>query len=114
MTWAPFVDEAGLAAPRGSEGGAIVVDEEHALGARITLERDAGAAAYAITCGIYGWMVHTRYFSDYDVAQREYEAMKGGLSEILSLIPLTTDPALQSKIEQVSKTIAEFIDRYPT
>ena len=114
MTWAPFVEETGLAAPRGSEGGIIVADEEHELGARITLERDASTAPYAVTCGIYGWMVHTRYFSDCDVAQREYEAMKGGLSQILSLIPLTTDPALQSKIELVSKAIAEFIDRYPT
>jgi len=114
MTWAPFVDETGWAGPRGSEGGTIVVDEEHALGARITLERDTSVAPYAITCGIYGWMMHTRYFADHDAAQRDYETMKASLSHILSLIPLKTDPDLQSKLGLVTRAIAEFADRYPT
>jgi hypothetical protein len=32
------------------------------LTARITLERD-GHQPFAITCGSYGWMVHTSFFS---------------------------------------------------
>lgn len=48
----------------GSEEGAIVLDEEHTDGARITLERDSKTAPAAITCGVYGWMVHTRFFAD--------------------------------------------------
>jgi len=43
----------------GSEGGAILRDELHREGSRITLERIA--AGCAITCGVYGWMVHTRF-----------------------------------------------------
>jgi len=114
MTWAPFVDETGCAGAQGSEGGIIVVDEEHELGARITLERDAPAAPYAITCGVYGWMVHTRYFSDCEVARREYEVMKASLVHILALIPLETDPALEAKLGVVTRAIAEFVDRYTT
>ena len=59
-------------------------------------------------------MVHTRYFSDYDVAKREYEAMKASLAHILGLVPLETDPALEAKLGVVTRAIAEFVDRYPT
>jgi hypothetical protein len=63
-TWSRFVDEKGAPAVTGSEGGTIVLDEEHGLGARITLEKDGAIAPFTITCGIYGWMAHTRFFSN--------------------------------------------------
>ncbi len=114
MPWTPFVDEAGGAEPQGSEGGIVLLDEEHALGARITLERDSRVAPYAITCGIYGWMLHTRFFRDGDVARGDYEAMKAGLSRIMSLIPLETDPDLDERLVLVTRAIGKFVDRYPT
>ena len=43
-TWSRFVDEKGAPAVTGSEGGTIVLDEEHGLGARITLEKDGAIA----------------------------------------------------------------------
>jgi hypothetical protein len=88
--WNPFSDapqdkakEDGAEAERGSEGGRIVRDEEHVLGARITLEKECEIAPYAITCGIYGWMMHTCYLSEEDKAVEQYEAMKAELSDLL-------------------------------
>ena len=44
----------------GSEGGTVVIDDEHPSGGRITLERDtAYRIPWAITGGVYGWLVHT-------------------------------------------------------
>ena len=60
--WYPFESGATLG-QKGSEGGAILRDEEHPQEARITFERDTRIAPFAITCGIYGCMMHTRFFS---------------------------------------------------
>jgi hypothetical protein len=40
MSWQPF-DNGATVGQRGSEDGVTLRDEEHDLGARITLERDA-------------------------------------------------------------------------
>ena len=40
----------------GSEGGTIIADEEYKKSCRITLKRYD-----AITCGVYGCMVHTTF-----------------------------------------------------
>jgi hypothetical protein len=108
MSWMPLV---GL---RGSESGIIEIDEEHPSGARITLEREAKHAPYAITCGIYGWMVHTRFLDDRAAALSEYEAMKGALAHILSLVPLTSDPDCKRKMDTVIAAIGDFVARFPT
>ena len=109
MSWTP------LAGPlHGSESGIVETDEEHDCGARITLERDAKIAPYAITCGIYGWMVHTRYFEDREKAFHDYDEMKGGLAHILSLIPEQGDPDLSGKLCSVNEAISAFIERFPT
>ncbi len=71
----------------GSESGAIVRDDEHQLGARITLESSAAIAPFAITCGIYGWMFHTRFFSSEAEAILAFDEMKADLDRILNLIP---------------------------
>ena len=55
--WLPFENGTTIGAT-GSEGGVILRDELHPHGARITLEQTS--TGFAITCGIYGWMVHTR------------------------------------------------------
>ena len=80
--WHPF-EEGGTIGRPGSDQGVTVRDEEHSLGARITLERDCGVAAFAITCGIYGWMMHTRFFSSEGDAEAQYALMKGALDELM-------------------------------
>ena len=112
--WSSFVDESGAPAVTGSEGGTIVLDEEHGLGARITLEKDGAIAPFAITCGIYGWMFHTRFFSSLDEATQAYEVMKPELVTILEAIPFSSDPEVKEKSARVSKAISDFVDRFPS
>jgi hypothetical protein len=104
----------------GSEAGVILRDEEHVEGARITLERSETkrfprrpVVRYAITCGIYGWMVHTRFFASDEQAVREYDRMKPDLAAILAQVPLLTDPDLESKMDHVTAEIRAFIERFP-
>ena len=63
----------------GSEGGSIVRDEEYRGVCRITLEQCADRCA--ITCGVYGAMVHTVYCgADHDAV---YNAMKTDLQAFM-------------------------------
>jgi hypothetical protein len=112
MSWYPF-DNGKSIGQRGSENGIIIRDEEHGDGARITLERDGHIAPFAITCGIYVWMFHTRFFSNEPEAQCEFESMKSELARICSTIPLTTDPEVGSKSRAVADAISEFVRRFP-
>lgn len=64
----------------GSENGEILADEEYKGACRITLEKCT--RCYAITCGIYGGMVHTA-FADADHYQETYDDMKRELEEFL-------------------------------
>jgi hypothetical protein len=98
---------------RGSEHGTIERDEEHTDGARITLERDATNAPFAITCGVYGWIFHTRFLSTADEGNWEFDAMKSGLADILALIPLQDDPDAEAKCNRVCEVIQEFVARFP-
>jgi len=99
---------------RGSEGGAIVDDEEHPGGARITLEQlDGSAARFAITCGIYGWFFHTRFFSTEDEARRDLGRMKIRLEAIIALVSAAeagNDQNESAALEAISK----FVDQFPT
>ena len=82
--WKPF--EGGRTVGlHGTEGGVILRDEEHGAGARITLERGGLAAPFAVTCGAYGLFMHTAFAEDEAEGWRKYEAMRGGLVEIVSL-----------------------------
>lgn len=64
----------------GSEGGVIFKDEEYKESCRITLGKCP--KYYAITCGVYGAMMHTAFcdFENYDVV---YESMKKDLQEFI-------------------------------
>jgi hypothetical protein len=97
----------------GSEGGIIIRDEEHDEGARMTLERGGQVAPFAVTCGIYGWMVHTRFFGTESEAQSEFESMKVELSKIIATIPRASDPHIDSKARAVSESLSEFVRRFP-
>ena len=110
--WQPF-DSGKTLSTTGSENGVILIDEEHLLGARITLERDTAIAPFAITCGIYGWMMHTRFFADRTEAFAQLESMKNALAEILEAIPLESDPQKREKMHAVFEAIGAFVERYP-
>lgn len=112
MSWYAF-DSGKSIGQRGSESGIIIRDEEHDSGARITLERDGHNAPLAITCGIYGWMVHTRFFGTKAEAQTEFEMMRAELSRIISTIPSSSDPDDDSKMAEVSDSLSEFVRRFP-
>ena len=64
----------------GSENGEIIADEEYKNSCRITLEKCKRYCA--ITCGIYGGMVHTA-FVDNDHCLEMYEAMKSDLQKFI-------------------------------
>jgi hypothetical protein len=112
MAWV-LLDGGSTIGQSGSENGIIVRDEEHGLGARITLERDSQHAPFAITCGIYGWMCHTRFFGSEAEAVVEYERMKGGLVGILEGIPRLDDPECDAKGRRVAEEIGAFVEQFP-
>lgn len=111
--WRPF--DAGLSVgTTGSEGGTIVVDEEHEVGARITLEHGGTTAPFSITCGIYGWLMHIRFFDDRRVCQREFFQMKLAVAEILALFPDQSDSERDRKMWEVIAALEDFIERFPS
>ncbi len=61
----------------GSEGGLILADEAYKDVCRITLE-DCGEH-YAITCGVYGAMVHTTFAG----GRKTYDEMKKELQDFI-------------------------------
>lgn len=64
----------------GSENGKIIRDEEYKSACRITLEKCA--RYYAITCGVYGGMVHTVFCSETESLEK-YELMKKDLVDFI-------------------------------
>ena len=64
----------------GSENGVILMDEEYKESCRITLEKCP--QYYAITCGVYGALVHT-VFCGKDDHIAVYEAMKQELADFI-------------------------------
>jgi hypothetical protein len=117
--WSPFghrrqdkASEDKAEVGRGSEGGHIVRDEEHLLGARITLEKDCEVAPYAITCGIYGWMMHTCFVSDEGVVVQQYEEMKAELGDLLERSEeLANDEEGQRAF--LTEGCGGFVERFP-
>jgi hypothetical protein len=109
-SWQPFDDGATLGLP-GSEEGVVVRDEEHSLGARITLERAASVAPFAITSGIYGWMMHTRFFTSESEAESQYDLMKDSLSGLLEAAEQTT--AIDCGRQVLMDGVEKFVGEYP-
>ncbi len=116
--WHPF-ENGGTLGQTGSEEGTIEIDEEHPLGARITLEADARTPA-AVTCGIYGWMVHTRFFGDRAEAADACESMKRDLDLVAGFLASAGEFASDADADGVmgvqpvlSSALRGFLDRYP-
>lgn len=88
-----------------SEGGMILLDDEHQSGARITLKR--GDKYVSVSCNIYNWIDHTRFFGTVTDAEREYKSMKSALGEVVNMI------ALDSPDIKIWEAISEFVRRFP-
>jgi hypothetical protein len=96
----------------GSEGGAIVADESHDDGARITPERSTRLAPFAITCGVSGWLVHTRFFESELEAKLQFDAMKVALARLTDGVksPVDMQPNETSRIGRLCQ---EFVEQFP-
>lgn len=109
--WNPYEPDS-TGEPKGSEGGVVVADEEYSDGARITLERDCPSGVpFAITCGVYGLMFHTRFLGDDGTeARAQYEQMKTDLALIVDQMAESSEDLPDS----VAEAVAEFIQvKYP-
>lgn len=80
--WEPY-ENGKIISTTGSENGIILFDEVLSCGARITLEQD-GYTPYAITCGIYGLMVHTAFAGTEQEALEKYNSMKQNIQLFLA------------------------------
>lgn len=96
----------------GADGGAIVRDEEHETGARITLEEEGSSASFVVTCGIYGWMFHTRYFPSETEAAENFEMMRDDLEKILESLPAEDESDEETRGE-FSAELESFVERFP-
>jgi hypothetical protein len=117
--WCPFRDGSTIGS-EGSEGGVTIHDEEHPDGARITLERTekrrlfrSPVVGYAITCGLYGWMVHTRFFDSEENARAAYNDMRDALERLIDALPLESDPEVDQKLPEAEDAISAFIKAFP-
>jgi len=110
--WQPFAGGGSLG-QGGSDEGIITRDEAHPLGARITLEREPSFVPFAVTCNIYGWMVHTSYYPTEPAAQAAFEAMKPELAAILEMIPSEDDPKAEDPFPKVMQAVDDFIEKFP-
>ncbi len=106
MEWIHFEDGKTVGTT-GSEGGVILRDEECIDGARITLEQDTHMGVpFAITCGVYSWLVHVRFIADMPTAEDAYDKMKLGLEDVLASLA-SEEP------DVIDTAVQDFTDRYP-
>lgn len=111
MSWAPYENGATVGG-QGSEEGTVLKDEEHELGARVTLEETPNRAySHAITCGIYGWMVQTCFFGNLAEAKSAFDELKFAVEGVLALIPDATDPDREAFNRAVEST-RRLVDRF--
>ncbi len=68
-------------------------------------------APFAITCGIYGWMLHTRFFNSEEEAEAQYGLMKSALSALLEAAEETAE--IDGGRKALFTGIDEFIGNYP-
>lgn len=108
--WHPF-ENGGTLGRAGSEEGTIMRDEEYSLGARISLERGCRVAPFAITCGIYCWMMHTRFFSSQYEAETQYQAMKSALALLLEVAEKTAE--IDGGRQVLMAGVSSFVEKFP-
>lgn len=79
--WEPF--DGGATIGTAGDEGVILRDEEFDEGARITLEQGPTSRPFAIECGVYGKMMHTRFFQSPPDAEAAYDEMKPALVALI-------------------------------
>jgi hypothetical protein len=107
MNWEIF-DQGFTINQLGSENGIIIRDEVFPDYSRITLEKDTPTAPFAITCGIFDWLVHTRYFASQKQADSEFELMKKELTRIVMLFSDAKDESRNITLE-----CKKFVELFP-
>ena len=89
-----------------AEGGVILRDEELSHKGRVTLKQ--GKTFISVSCHIYGWIDHTRFFHTIADAQREYVIMKNIIGSMI-------DDILGAGANELKmwEAIADFVRRFP-
>jgi hypothetical protein len=90
----------------GAEGGVILLDEEHGSGGRMTLKQ--GKTFISVSCHIYGWIDHTRFFNSVSDAKREHAHMQSSMTHMLEDILAAGAGEIK-----MWEAIAEFVRRFP-
>lgn len=109
--WLPFAGGRSIG-EEGAELGAIVRDEANPGGARITLEDNCPIIPVAVTCAVYGWLAHTRYFATLEEGQQAFDEMKPTLEKILTLVP-HPNGIEEGEIQPLLEALANFIHLFP-
>ncbi|HYO53341.1 hypothetical protein [Archangium sp.] len=112
QSWRP-VEEGRTLGLGGAEGGILVRDEEHPAGLRITLEEDPERSFYALTCGISGWLVHTRFFGSEVEAHAAWDEMKPALVELVMQLPAAGAKGLAPATREAGAKLGAFLARFP-
>lgn len=92
MPWLPAYDGSTLG-QMGPAGAVITRDELLREGpdaeerARLTLEEDPSRGLYALTGYLSGWLLHTCYLADAQVAGTTLEEMRAALETLLVELP---------------------------
>jgi hypothetical protein len=111
-TWQPYQAGSTLGMT-GSEGGTITWDEQYADQVRLTMEQDESRSFYAITCGISGWLVHTRFFGSGAEASAAFEELRPALVELLSRLPQDDPRSSRDAAREGGPLLAAFVARFP-
>jgi hypothetical protein len=69
-------------------------------------------APFAITCGVSGWLVHTRYFDSETEARAQFEAMKAALARMTEAVK-SMDNVQVDDTSLVGRLCQEFVEEFP-
>ena len=89
-----------------ADGGVVLRDEVHEAGVRLTMKRCKSCVS--VSCSIYGWMHHIRFFDTVTDAQREFLLMKPPLANMVENILSAGKCDLKTW-----DAIAEFVRLFP-
>jgi hypothetical protein len=105
IDWQPYNQGRSIGV-KGSEGSKVVRDEEHPLGARMTIKQ--GRDYVSVSCSISGKIDHTRFFKEMRTAEREYSTMQRELARVMSSVS-----SAKAADIKVWEAISEFVARFP-
>lgn len=111
-SWQPFEGGSTLGLP-GSQGGTISWDEQYAGQLRLTLEQDESRSFYAITCGITGWLVHSRFFGSASEAFAAFDELRPALVELWTQLPEGGPRSTPDAARKGGPLLAAFLGRFP-